>query len=262
MQLLQFVVLAGLRVVIDDGAVVDGHPTDIDTVERELRLRLGFRFFFRLVLLQVNQVLPVGDARFVLRQIQMQAIERDRIDLDLLIEQQWQQLDPNLDLLDLGERLLAKTSRIAETRVRKLHAQPWKHAQLDIAKREFAAGFLLNLVLDLAAIVVRIKQQRDRDQRGDDEQHKAADDEKNDFQRLGHERTLNGSIGDIVVQCRKSGRTRHEEASTAANRLHDQQFVAVTYMSVGMPRARHDDAIVLDRDPFATEIQKFEQLGQ
>src|SRR3546814_2797598 len=88
MQLLQFVVLAGLRVVIDDGAVVDGHPTDIDTAERELRLRLGFRFFFRLVLLQVNQVLPVGDARFVLRQIQMQAIERDRIDLDLLIEQQ------------------------------------------------------------------------------------------------------------------------------------------------------------------------------
>src|SRR3546814_4921006 len=66
----------------------------------------------------------------------------------------------------------------------------------------------------------------------------------------------------MVVQCRKSGRTRHEEASTAANRLHDQQFVAVTYMSVGMPRARHDDAIVLDRDPFATEIQKFEQLGQ
>src|SRR3546814_4595321 len=82
-------------------------------------------------------------------------------------------LDPNLDLLDLGERLLAKTRRIAKTRVRKLHAQPWKHAQLDIAKREFAAGFLLNLVLDLAAIVVRIKQQRDRDQRGDDEQHKA-----------------------------------------------------------------------------------------
>src|SRR3546814_17773906 len=79
------------------------------------------------------------------------------------------------------------SSRIAETRVRKLHAQPWKHAQLDIAKREFAAGFLLNLVLDLAAIVVRIKQQRDRDQRGDDEQHKAADDAKNDFQRLGHE---------------------------------------------------------------------------
>src|SRR3546814_3445420 len=119
--------------------------TDIDTVERELRLRLGFLFFFRLVLLQVNQVLPVGDARFFLRQIQMQAIERDRIDLDLLIEQQWQQLDPNLDLLDFGERLLAKTRRIAETRVRKLHAQPWIHAQLDLAKREFGAGFLLNL---------------------------------------------------------------------------------------------------------------------
>src|SRR3546814_11914631 len=79
---------------------------------------------------------------------------------------------------------------------------------------------LLNLVLDLAAIVVRIKQQRDRDQRGDDEQHKAADDEKNDFQRLGHERTLTGSIGDIVVQGRKSGRSRHAEASTDANILH------------------------------------------
>src|SRR3546814_12346526 len=93
-------------------------------------------------------------------------------------------LDPNLDLLDLGERLLAKTRRIAETRVRKLHAQPWKHAQLDIAKREFAAGFLLNLVLDLAAIAVRIKQQRNRDKRGDAEPHKAYADEKHDFPRI------------------------------------------------------------------------------
>src|SRR3546814_4384137 len=85
MQLLQFVVLAGLRVVIDDGAVVDGHPTDIDTAERELRLRLGFRFFFRLVLLQVNQVLPVGDARFVLRQIQMQRSEEHTSELQSLM---------------------------------------------------------------------------------------------------------------------------------------------------------------------------------
>src|SRR3546814_17625680 len=74
-------------------------------------------------------------------------------------------LDPNLDLLDLGESLLAKTRRIAETRVRQLHAQPWKHAQLDIAKREFAAGFLVNLVLVPDAISARIKQQRTRNQR-------------------------------------------------------------------------------------------------
>src|SRR3546814_12792602 len=91
---------------------------------------LGFRFFFRLVLLQVNQVLPVGDARFVLRQIQMQAIERDRIDLDLLIEQQWQQLDSNLDLLDLGERLLAKTSRLSATRVRQQPGRDERRARV------------------------------------------------------------------------------------------------------------------------------------
>ena len=59
--------------------------------------------------------------------------------------------------------VVAEAGGVAQARIGDGHAQPWKHAQVDVADLELAPGFLVHGLGDLRAELVRVEQQRQRD---------------------------------------------------------------------------------------------------
>jgi hypothetical protein len=170
--------------VIADRAILDVQSADGQAVHRHrgLLLRCGFRLLF----LRAGQIAPVVAALGVHRQTQAQAAHAQRADLHFALEQQRQQLDANPRGADFRKRLRPEALGIAELDALGADREPRENLQLQMSQFQLAPGLLADLFSNLVAVIVGVEQQGGGEGAADQQREQRADDDKGNFQGLGH----------------------------------------------------------------------------
>ncbi|MDZ7645371.1 MAG: hypothetical protein U5K76_14885 [Woeseiaceae bacterium] len=134
-----------------------------------------------------HQVVPVGRARGIDREIDARRLQAGRADGDFLAHYQRQEAHAEPRTLEAQERLVAEALGIAEPGGADLDREPRKHADRQVPfNRQLAAGGALDPGLDRVAVVVGIDEQQDGRRAQYEQQHDAGNRQQQGFQEASH----------------------------------------------------------------------------
>ena len=138
-------------------------------------------------LLRLAEVLPVVAAVRADREMKVEAVEAGLADLDLPAQQHRQELDAQLGGFEGRKGLRPETLCIAEFRAPHLDCEPGKHAEPELPlDREFAAGLTLDRLRDTVAVIVRVEQQRENEDRDDRQGDQRSNEQEEEFDDAAH----------------------------------------------------------------------------
>ena len=128
------------------------------------------------------QVVPVGLARGVPGEIELEPVEKHGVHDNAFAEQR-QQLNLGAGTVNARKGFFPESRRVAEFKLAGLDADPGEERPAKFAlDAQLAAGVVLDSLDDLVLVVVGVEQQRQGDAEGDKKAEKAANQDSQYFQ--------------------------------------------------------------------------------
>ena len=131
---------------------------------------------------RLDQVVPVGSARGVAREVEFQAVEKNGVDNHLLAQQR-QQFHFGAGGVDARKGLGAEAGRVAQLELAGLNTDPGKKRPAELSlDTQFPAGLVLDRRADFPLVLVGIEDQCQGDGKYDEQGKQATDQDGQNFQ--------------------------------------------------------------------------------